>query len=97
MRLYSEVLEMPKDHRLRSKWVLEADWSITKVSQLNEVINKLDEWTGRDNSGRVLCVGSPSEKMELQDRVYVVKMGHDGNLFRQFTPRYDELRNKLKM
>lgn len=90
MKLYTMIMQEPKDHRLRGKWEFDRYWNITKVSQLDKIIAKLNSWTKWDKQGRVLCVGFPSKDMTLQKRVFIVKMGHDKVLWHQKCEYYDE-------
>ena len=97
MKLYSMTLHTPKDHRLSSSWVYDKDWNITTPVQLNNLIRRFDRMTSYDKEGRLLATGFPTRDRNKQDRVYVVKWGHDDKLFRQATPLYNELVKELKI
>ena len=95
MKLYTMVMQEAKDHTKRGKWEFDRYWNITKTSQLDKIVKKLNDWTKYDKQGRVLCVGFPASKISLQKRVYVVKMGHDKALWHQNCEYYNELESKL--
>lgn len=95
MRLYSMSLQsQPKNHLKRSEWQMDRVWVITKTSQLELIIKRLREATKYDRIARILCT-VPATKLELQERLYTVKMGHDGLLFQSKTPLFDEVANRL--
>ncbi len=95
MKLYSMTMTINPDHRRRSTWQFDRYWNITKPRQLDTIIKKLTDWTKYDKQGRVLCSGFPSKDMVLQKRLYVVKMGHDGLLWNNYTDLYDKAKIKL--
>jgi DNA-binding transcriptional regulator/RsmH inhibitor MraZ len=95
MKLYTMTLQLNPNHKLRSRWIFDRYWNITKVSQLESIIKKLNSWTKYDKQGRVLCIGFPAKDLSLQKRVYIVKMGHDKVLWHQQCEYYDELVSKL--
>lgn len=91
MKLYSMTMTINVDHRKKSKWEFDRFWNITKVSQLDKIVKKLNDWTKYDKQGRVLCIGFPAKDMALQKRVYIVKMGHDSALWNRKEEYYNEL------
>lgn len=97
MKFHSMVLETPIDHRKHSIWVFDRYWNITKTSQLNLIIKRLTNWTKYDSRGRVLCVGFPTKDMALQDRVFIVKMGHDKKIWSTITPLGKQLQHELSI
>ena len=95
MKLYSMTLaNQPKNHAKRSEWEMDRDWNITKSSQLERVIKILRGQTKFDKVARILCT-VPATKLELQERLYTVKFGHDNKIWDSKTFRYDEIANKL--
>jgi len=95
MKLYTAIMKEAKDHAKRGKWEFDRYWFITKQSQLDKLTSKLNSWTRSDKVGRVLCVGFPAKDMTSQKRVYIVKMGHDQELWTQQCEYYDELKQRL--
>ena len=96
MKLYSMSLQsQPKNHTVRSQWQMDRTWNITKVSQLELIIRRLKNQTQFDKVARILCT-VPATKLELQERLYTVKFGHDGYIFESKTSFYNEVANKLK-
>jgi len=91
IRAYSMSLATPKNHKLHSTWTLDRYWNLSKVSQLDIAVRRIRSWTKYDSVARILCVGFPANKITLQRRIYVVKMGHDNVLWEQTTPLYDEV------
>ena len=95
MKLYSmSLLPQPKNHTKRAEWQMDRDWNITKVSQLESIIKRLKSRTKFDKVARILCT-VPATKLELQERLYTVKFGHDNKIWDSKTFRYDEIANKL--
>jgi hypothetical protein len=97
MKLYTMALSTPKDHRRHSTWVFESYWYITKLSQLNILIRRLSSKTKYDSIGRVLCLGFPAKNMALQQRIYIVKLGHDGKLWSELSPLGEQLQHELSI
>ena len=96
MKLYSmSLLPQPKNHTKRSTWQLDRYWHITKVSQLESAIKRLSSWTKYDGVARILGYGFPASKLESQERLYTVKLGHDKLLWENKTSLYDEVVSKL--
>ena len=95
MKLYSMTLSpQPKNHAKRSEWEMERDWNITKVSQLERLIKILRGQTKYDKVARILCT-VPASKLELQERLYTVKLGHDGFIFENRTYIYNKITSQL--
>jgi hypothetical protein len=97
MKLYSmSLLPQPKNHTKRSAWQLDRYWEITKVSQLESAVNRIRSRTKYDGIARILGYGFPASKLELQQRLCTIKLGHDGLLFESKTPFYNEVASKLQ-
>jgi len=96
MRIYSmSLLPQPKNHTKRSAWQLDRYWEITKVSQLESAVRRIASWTKYDGIARILGYGVPASTLELQRRLYTVKLGHDGLLFESKTSLYNEVASNL--
>ena len=96
MKLYSMTLaNQPKNHAKRSEWEMDRDWNITKVSQLERVVKILRGQTKFDKVARILCT-VPATKLEFQERLYTVKMGHNSVLWDNKTQIYDDIASKLQ-
>lgn len=96
MKLYSMTLaNQPKNHSKRSEWQIDREWHITKVSQLESIVERLKSRTKFDRVARILCT-VPATKLEFQERLYTVKFGHDGLIFDSKTSIYDEVASKLQ-
>jgi DNA-binding transcriptional regulator/RsmH inhibitor MraZ len=96
MKLYTMTMTINPDHTKRSKWEFDRYWNITKQSQLDKIVAKLNSWTKYDKQGRVLCVGFPAKDMRLQKRVYIVKFGHDNKLWTNHAEYYNEVVSLLE-
>ena len=97
MKLYSMTLaNQPKNHTKRSEWQIDREWHITKVSQLESIVERLKSRTKFDKVARILCT-VPATKLEFQERLYTVKMGHNSVLWDNKTQIYDEIINKLSI
>lgn len=95
MKLYTLVLSENPDHHKASEWEFDRYWNITKRSQLDKIIKKIYSWTKYDQKGRVLCSGFPSSSASLQKRIFIVKMGHDKNMWSQKYPLGGKLIKRL--
>jgi len=72
-------------------------WHIIDLDSFNKAILLLRRATAKDKTGRVLCYGSkPAYTLEEQKRIYVVKMGHDGKLWDNFTSQGQLIRQHFK-
>ena len=96
MKLYTMTMTINQNHRKHSTWQFDRYWNITKVSQLDKIIKKLVSWTKYDKQGRVLCIGFPAKDMSLQERIFITKMGHDGKLWTNYYPPYEDVMNDLR-
>jgi len=95
MRLYSMVLaNQPKNHTKRSEWTPDRTWNITRASQLELITKRLKSKTKYDSIARILCT-FPAPKLEFQERLYTVKLGHDNLIWESKTPLYGEVASKL--
>jgi hypothetical protein len=95
MKLYSmTLLPQPKDHTKKSTWEMERIWHITRVKQLEMITKRLKSKTEYDKIARILC-SVPANKLELQERLYTVKFGHDGLIWDNRTPIYNKIVHKL--
>jgi hypothetical protein len=45
--------------------------------------------------GRILCYGTPAYSYATQKRIYVVKMGHDNELWQEVTASGQAIRQQL--
>ena len=96
MKVHSMILDEPKDHRLKSEWLYESDWFISDSKELDKIIKMLYNTTWDDKKGRILCTGIPSKSAQLQNRVFVVKYGHDGKMWSQTTELYNIAKKELQ-
>lgn len=95
MKLYSmSLLPQPKNHSKRSEWQIDREWHITKVSQLESIVERLKSRTKFDRVARILCT-VPATKLEFQERLYTVKLGHDGFIFESRTDIYNKVASRL--
>jgi hypothetical protein len=73
---------------------MDRTWFITKASQLESTIRRLRTQTKYDSIARILCT-VPATKLELQRRLYVVKLGHDGKIWEEVTPLGNNIKKRL--
>ncbi len=95
MRLHSMTINIPKTHKTPSAFKLERYWNIYDKSQLSKVTSMLKFWTYRDGVGRVLCAGRPIRTGIKQNRLFTVKLGHDGKMWSDYTDKGLILKKKL--
>lgn len=83
MRAYSMTIHIPADHRISANFVFGRWWEIKDTASFNELTQMLTRRTKRDKKGRIICSGRPAYDMMSQKRLFVVKMGHDGNIWHE--------------
>jgi hypothetical protein len=95
MRVYSMTINLQRDHRIPANFVFGRWWDIKSVESLDSLMAMLTRRTKRDKKGRVLCIGRVAYEMMSQKRLFVVKMGHDGILWEDFTALGQVVKIKL--
>ena len=88
------IIENP-DHRIPARFVLGRYFDIHDIPTFLGTVRTLKAWTTKDKKGRILCMGKVGHTIDTQDRLYVVKWGHDNALWTQLTPSGLELRDKF--
>jgi hypothetical protein len=89
------VINTPKDHRKHSLFQFSRYWNITNIPTYLSAVRRLRTLTRRDGKGRIFCIGRVGYSFLTQERLYVVKLGHDGNIWQQVTPLGQEIKEKL--
>ena len=95
MKVYSMTIQIPKDHKVRARFYFGRWWNISTSESLDNLMKILAHRTTLDKKGRILCIGRPAYEMMSQERLFVVKMGHDNILWKDFTPLGQVVRIKL--
>ena len=104
MLVHSLVINYNKDIR-PAVFTLGRRWDINTRRQLDTIIRHLTKRTLNDKRGRVLCIGKPQIRFasnivrtpaDEQDRVYIVKMGHDNILWNRYYPMYVDAVNTIR-
>ena len=95
MKAYSMTIAIPTDHRKHSKFVFGKYWEITNIPNYIATVRRLRSRTNKDKIGRILCIGRVSYDAINQQRLFVVKMGHNNILWSQVTPLGQQIKEKL--
>lgn len=95
MRAHSLTIEYSKLVR-PAKFHFERWWMINDVKKMELVIAELKRRTYNDGVGRVLAIGSPAKNRDDQNRLFIVKKGHDGYLWFDTTPLGKEALQKIE-
>lgn len=95
MRAHSLTIEYNKNVR-PAKFHFERWWTINNMSQYESVIKSLKLHTLDDGVGRILAIDSPEKYRDIQQRLFIVKKGHDGYLWSDTTSLGKEFIQKLK-
>ena len=94
-RFYSMIITIPTDHRKHSIFTFSKYWNIVNIPTYLGVVRTLRERTRHDGKGRILCMGKVGYSYETQQRLYIVKLGHDKVIWQQITPLGNTLKEQL--
>ena len=94
-RFYSMIISIPDDHRKHSTFTFSKYWNIISIPAYLGAVRTLREHTRRDGKGRILCTGKVGYSYETQERLYIVKLGHDKIIWQKITPLGNDLKEKL--
>ena len=92
---YSMTIIINPDHRIPARFKFGRYFDIQGIPTFLGAVRTLKAWTAKDKKGRILCMGKVGHTIGTQDRLYVVKWGHDGKLWTQLTPLGLELRERF--
>ena len=95
MRLHTMTIYINRDHRKPASFVFGRYYEIKTRSTLDTLMRNIARRTRLDKRGRILCAGHPHYEQVLQNRLYVVKMGHDNVLWSNTYPLYEVVFGKL--
>lgn len=97
MRLHTMTININRDHRKPSQFVFGRYYVITNSKSFTNLMNNMARRTRLDKKGRILCFGRPHYDVALQNRIYIVKMGHDNLLWSNTYPIYEEIFKRLSI
>lgn len=104
MILHSLIINYSKDIR-PAVFTVGGAWNIRYKRTLDKIIRSLARRTTMDKRGRVLCLGKAragfytrivKTPADEQDRIFIVKMGHDGILWTRYYPLYEDVINTMR-
>ena len=96
MRIYNMSILIPRDHRVRSNFAFGKWWNIKTYESLLALMSEMSRRTNVDHRGRVLCIGRPGYSANDQERLFIVKFGHDNKLWRNVYTLGTEVMEYLK-
>jgi hypothetical protein len=89
------VIDIPKDHTKRAMFIFAKSWNIHNIPTYISAARNLKAQTEKDGKGRILCIGKVGYSLETQRRLFVCKLGHNGEIFTQVTPLGKIIKNRL--
>ena len=80
MKFYTMTIEIPKEHwnaktphKKMSKFILNREYDIVALADLEALMNNMSKLTAVDGIGRILCYGKVGYTKPEQHRIFVVK------------------------
>ena len=89
------IISSPKDHRKLSQFIFGKYYDLPDIPSYLSAVRTLRDKTNIDGKGRILCIGKVGYNIYEQDRIYVVKLGHDGLIFQQVTSLGEQVKEEL--